>query len=209
MKAKEILLAVFLLGIAIFSVFLYGSSLRERYTLVATLEKMEAQMQTLENEKSDLQSSLEKEKEIHNALADENRGLKDSLKENNERVAALEAELREASRVASELNGQIAALKAENASLTEKKEKLALELVQVSFEKDQINARLSSLSELKKAIKELRTKMRHAHVAMNKLEQTDRAVIAGNRGYLLKDGKLTSRPRIRIEVEPVSRKKSE
>lgn len=53
--------------------------------------------------------------------------------------------------------------------------------------------KLSSVDELKKAIRELKR----------------RAKIEGNRGFLIKDGQLTTPAKVKIEVIPAPRKNNE
>jgi hypothetical protein len=75
-------------------------------------------------------------------------------------------------------------------------------------DKKGLEAKLHSLKELKKAIREVKIDMRSekqeqllAKKQMQKEIDNDE-LLRGNRGILLKDGKSTYRPVIRIEVRP-------
>jgi regulator of replication initiation timing len=78
------------------------------------------------------------------------------------------------------LNSQFSILKAENNALLEDKQRL-------SQENDEMKMKLSSVNELRKAIRELKLKPR---------------IIEGNKGYLIKDGQPTVTPKVKIEVVP-------
>ena len=83
------------------------------------------------------------------------------------------------------------------------KEKLSLDFTQVSQENQALKARLSSVEELKKAIKEVKRQMRSSIVEIKQEKETKtEAVIEGNRGFLLKEGKIIYPAKVKIEVVP-------
>ena len=101
-----------------------------------------------------------------------------------------------------QLTLQIALSKAENTALREEKNRLSLELTEVSQERDTLKARLSSIPELKKTIKEVKVQIYKAKAVMREIAKK-RRVIEGNRGYLMKNGKPTFPvSKIKIEVMP-------
>jgi len=63
-----------------------------------------------------------------------------------------------------------------------------------------LKARLGSVAELKKAIRELRRQVRQVKREVIKRSEPAKGK-EGNRGFIIKDGKPTTLPRIRIEVE--------
>jgi superfamily II RNA helicase len=85
-------------------------------------------------------------------------------------------------------------LKAENAALIEQKDRL-------EKENDAFKAKLSSATELKKAIKELKKQAQKVGVSMIKKAQTEKT-LEGNQGYIIKDGLATIPAKVRIEVTP-------
>lgn len=173
MKIYKVILVALLVGVTIFSVFKYVSSLKEKRAILEILNQTKDQLQALEQE---------------------NLGLKDSLKVTAEKLAKKEEDFNQARQDIQELTSEIAILKSENTSLKEEEVKLKAQLTSVSQEKDNLQARLSSIAELKKAIRELKRQMR---VVRKKIEDK---IIYGNRGYLIKDGKPTYPAQVKIEV---------
>lgn len=199
MKAFKLFLFLFLLGVTIFSVFQYFSALKEKYGLLGTIEDMKAQVGDLEKEKLGLEVSLEKEKIINDRLSQENLDLKEILAASEEKLALLDAEFKETLEKVEELRAHIT-------DLENKKESLTLELGQVTAERDEDKVKMSSIPELKKLIKELKRKVHNTTKVVKEqikkqVEKVEK-VILGNRGYLIKDGKNTSSPKVRIEVMP-------
>jgi len=179
---KNILIAV-LLTITVFSVFEYILALREKEKLSNTLNRVKEQVVTLENEKQNLLETLKKEKEIQQKLTQRNSGLKEDLKAGKIRLTKLFRDVREKQRSIEQLTSRISNSKAENRALIGKDNKLRAELTRVSQENESLKAELSSIAELKKT-------------------QEYNKIVEGNRGFLIKDGKLTYPAKVRIEVIP-------
>lgn len=196
------ILIVILVTITTFSVFKYFSSLREKYDLLNTLNQTKEQLATLEKQRQNLLQDLEKEKQFQQKLAQENSGLKDYLKASKKRLTKLFADFGEAEKTIEQLGAKFSVLEAENTALREQRDKLSTQFIQVIQENDSLKARLSSITELKKAIKQLRRQMREVSREIKKRSQDE--VIEGNRGFLIKDGKSTYPPKVRIEVIPAS-----
>ncbi len=89
--------------------------------------------------------------------------------------------LSESEKRTEELNSQADILKAENNALSEERTKLAQDNEVLKF-------KLASITELKKAIQELKRLAR----------------LEGNRGFLIKDGQSTFIAKVKIEVTPAS-----
>lgn len=202
-QIKNILI-VLLLTITAFSVFKYIWSLKEKYDLLNTLNQAKEQVATLETQRQNLLQDLKKEKELRQQLIQENSGIKEHLRASKKRLTELFAEYEGIQKKMEHLNSQVALLKAENTALIEKENKLA----QLSQENDSLKARLSSIPELKKAIKELKGQM---HKAGKEIKQGIKPgkIIEGNRGFLIKDGKFTYPATLKIEVIPVPQKNNE
>jgi chromosome segregation ATPase len=195
-----VLVIAFLLGITVFSVYKYFDAVTQRETTINILDKLRVEAVQLENQNENLLESLGKEKEHTNQLSQENLQLSEDLKSKAEKLNQLDAQLQDTLR-------QIDGLSAQIFSLQNQREILTLQLAQVSDEKEQMKARLNSIPELKKAIRELKKQTHKTsravtkHVVMEKKEKP--AFITGNRGFIIKNGRPTSLPKIRIEVEPV------
>ncbi|MFH1889027.1 MAG: hypothetical protein ABH806_02920 [Candidatus Omnitrophota bacterium] len=195
LKSYKIVLVVFLLGITIFSLFKYLLMAREKYVLLNELNQAGEQVLALEER-------VQKEKELQNALAKENSALKDELMADTEKLTQLQINLQNSQKTIEQIIEQIALAKTENAALREEKGKIILKLNWVSQERDGLKARLSSLSELKETIREVKIRTQKAKSIINKITESKRA-IAGNRGYLVRDGESTfTGAKIKIEVMP-------
>ena len=195
-KNYKIILTALLVGITIFSVFKYVAALKEKYDLLKNLNQVKGQVAALEQ-------AIEKEKELQKAIAQENSTLKDELKTNTDKLTQLDVDLQNSQKTIEQLTSQIALSQAENTALREEKDKLTLELAQISQERDTLKARLSSIPELKKTIKEIKLQIRKTKVMMREITEK-RRVIEGNCGFLIKNGKTTFPiTKIKIEVMPV------
>jgi len=203
MKNYGVILIALLTGITIFSVFKYVSSLREKNDLTLALSQIKNQATALENERQNLLQELEKEKQLQQQLHEENTGLKESLMEGEEKLAKINADFAHTQEVLEQLNSQLANLKEENTLLKEEKDKMNIQLAEVTQEKDDLKARFSSVAGLKKAIRELKIRMRKVGVEIKRKVKYEK-IIEGNRGFLIKDGKTTFPTKVKIEVVPVS-----
>ena len=184
----KIILIAFLVGIIIFGVYKYILSLKE-------------QISALENEEQALLQTLEKERELEQKLTQENTELQDNLRVSEEKLAKLNEDFQEVHNMIEKLNYKVSILKAENIVLREKRQNLMLELARISQEKENLRAKLNSIEELKKAIKELKGQMHKIGTKMEKRVEAEK-IIEGNRGFLIKDGKPTYCVKVKIEVKP-------
>lgn len=71
-KPKLIFVVLLLLGITLFSVFKYFSTLKEKNDLSVSLEKIKAEATALDAEKQNLTRSLQQEKQLKEQLAKQN-----------------------------------------------------------------------------------------------------------------------------------------
>lgn len=199
------ILIVLLLTITVFSVFKHILALKEKDELSNTLNQVKKQAATLKKEKQNLLETLEKEKELQQKLAQQNSILKENLKAGKIRLTKLFRDVFEKQRSIEQLNSQLSISKAENKALIEEENKLKAELTRVSQENENLNAKLSSIAELKKAIRELKKMRKVSKVSIEiKQKEQNEKIIEGNRGFLIKDGKITYPAKVRIEVIPAS-----
>ncbi len=174
---KITLFIVFLCCLTVFSVVRYAAAVKEKHGLMNTLNQVKAQVVILEKEKQNLLQSLEKEKVAQKKLAQDKLALKDYLKASKARLIRL------FKAYASEKKA-IGALKAENKILIRNRQELYKQ--NKAFKR-----KLSSVEELRKAIKEVDAQM-----------QKYKTETLGNRGFIIKDGKPTCAAKIKIEVDP-------
>jgi len=200
LKNKEIIknmLIAFLATLAIFSAFRYISALKEQCLLTDGIREANEQVAVLENQNQNLLQQLEKEKAAQEELIQKNSQLKDILAASKDRLAGLFKD-------ATTLNSQVALLKAENTALTEQREKLKAQLAQSHQENEQLNEKLNSIAELKKAIRQIKKKM---HTVATKIQETankKEIIVEGNRGFIIKDGEAIYPAKVKIEVAPAN-----
>jgi len=201
-QSKNILVILLLLSAAAFSIFKYLTVLKERDNVLGSLAKVKIELTGLEAEKQSLIRSLEEEKEQKGQLTEQNKALKENLETYAEQLAQLEEGLVQAQNVLRQLSSQFAILKAENTALQEEKISLKDLVVRLSQENAEYGSRFNSVSELKKAIGDLKTKMRQAKRKI-KNKSVALGYIEGNKGFVVWDGKSTHPAQVKIEVEPV------
>jgi len=185
---------VFLLAVTIFSIFKFVSTLKEKYALQEALGQAKAQVADLEKQKQKLLQDIEKEKALTEKLSADKAAIKDNLKASLRRMGKLRKDFSNAQGALKEMESRIGLLKAENSALQTEKEKIVQE-------NDTFKARTHSAAELKGALQELR---KQAYEVSGKIrEKSDiEKGLEGNRGYVLKEGKLTYAPKVKIEVTP-------
>jgi hypothetical protein len=166
----------------------YVSELKARFRLQDSLTQAQGKVAALTEEKQNLLQELGKEKELNGQLAARNAMLKDYSRASKARMTRL---FRDNSKIQNEfedINAKFAILKAENKALIDSHKRNYIE-------NGQLRLKLSSVVELKKAIRELRMK-RPAALGL----ETE-----GNRGFLIREGRPTSE-KIKIEVFPAKTK---
>ena len=185
---KNILLILFI-GITVFSMARYMSELKARYRVQESLTQAQGQITVLAQEKQNLLQEIEKEKALKEQLAQKNKNLKDYLMAGKRRITRLFHDNSKTQGSLEELNAKLFILKAENKALIDSHKRIYAENAQFKL-------KLSSIAELKKAIKELKAR---------KLEVPEMEA-DGNQGFLIKDGRSTAVDRVKIEVIPAQTK---
>jgi len=186
---KNIVL-ILLLGITVFSAVKYVSELQARYRLQESLAQAQGQITVLSEEKQNLLQDLKKEKELKAQLELKNAKFKDYLRASGNRIRRLFQGNAKIQNNLEDASASLSILKAENRALIDSRKRIYLE-------NEGFKLKLSSVAELKKAIKELRAKKRRS----SDLETE------GNQGFLTKDGQLTTLDKVKIEVIPAQTKK--
>lgn len=181
---------ILLLGITVFSMVKYVSELRARYRLQDNLVLAQGQITVLAQEKQNLLQDLKKEKEVKEQLELKNAKLKGYLRASGNRVRRLFQDNAKSRNNLEDAGSRLSILKAENRALIDSRKR-------VYMENEEFKLKLSSVNELKKAIKELR----------GKKHRNPDSVAEGNQGFLIKDGRLTALEKVKIEVIPAQTKK--
>lgn len=197
MYRLKVIFVFFLIGATIFSIFKYGVSVKEKEELEFNLNRTKEELTALETEKQKLLDDLSLRQE-------ENIVLQGSLEQAEQKITALNADFQRVHLAVEELNSQISILKAENTALRDGEGVLKTQLSQLSQENEAFKTKFSSLAELKSAIRDLKQKMRRARretiPAIKGIKSA--RIVEGNRGYLVKNGKVTYPAALKIEVEP-------
>ncbi len=178
---KNIVL-ILLVGITVFSMVRYMSELRERYRLKESLTQAQGQVTVLVQEKQNLLQELEKEKKLE-------ANLKDYLRASKNKITRLFQDNAKTQASLEEVSAKLSILKAENRALIDNRKR-------VYVENKQFKLKLSSIIELKKAIRELKAN-KHKDSGAGK---------EGNQGFLIKNGQPTTAEKVIIEVIPAKTK---
>jgi len=121
-----------------------------------------------------------------------------------DRLDTLNAEFSRVVKEIEELNARVSVAQAENTALLSENNSLKTQLSEVAQEKEMLQARLSSIAELKKAIREVKKQMRQARRDITAAVRPQEArIIEGNRGFIIKNGLPTYPTRVKIEVRPL------
>jgi chromosome segregation ATPase len=203
MKNKKAIIIAVLAGITVFCVYKYIASVQENNSLSVNIQRLNIDIQALEGEKNGLVADLGREKEINNALNQDIAGLKDNLTQSQEIIVKLETDFQDSRKAIEDLNSAFSLVKAENTALRDQVQGLQLDISQTKAEKEQMQAQLSSIAELKKVIKDLRHKTRLVKKQVQNRIETKEKMVLGNNGFLVKNGKSTFFGMIKIEVEPL------
>lgn len=193
-KYGMVILLAFLIGVTLFSVVKYISVQRENNYLYSNLNNLKNQLDSLETQRQNLLQTIEKQNQ-------QNSQLTEALKLSQDKLTKMEADFSVARKSIEELNSQVSLLKTENIGLIGQNDNLKLQMTQVSDERNELKARLSSLAGLKKAIRDLKTKMHLTKIELRKQANTQ-MLLEGNRGFIIKEGKYTYPLKVKIEVNP-------
>lgn len=203
---KEMLknnLILLLTAITIFSVFKYVLSAKERHNLANNLNGANVEIAFLKKDKENLTQELNQKSNSEKQAAAEVLALKGYLRAGKKRLTKLFVERTEAQKKAEDANLKFALLKAENSALIKQRGKLHDQLAQVSQENNSLKSKLSSVAQLKKIISALTQNKNRIYARVDRRPQADKA-IEGNRGFLIKDGKITYPAKVKIEVTSAS-----
>ncbi|MDP2044229.1 MAG: hypothetical protein Q8K15_03560 [Candidatus Omnitrophota bacterium] len=196
---------ILLLSITAFSMVRYVSELKARYRLADSLAQAQGEIAILTQEKQNLLQELEKEKGLKEQLALKNANLKAYLRAGKNRIARLFVDSSRIQNNLEDVRARLSILKVENSVIIDSRKRIYLE-------NEELKAKLGSVVELKKAIRELKARKKKRKATVLKTE--------GNQGYLIKQGQPTSpaKPqgnglasdsqshKIRIEVFPAQTK---
>ncbi|TBR16638.1 hypothetical protein EPO66_04360 [bacterium] len=195
------IIILLLLGLAVFGIVKYIILQREKYDLLESVKQMKVQLAQLENEKQGIKRSYEEEKALHLAAQEKNVQLEGSLKSTQEQLDKITLDYQGLKEDVEKLNAEVSAVKAEKTFLAEENDELQVKLSGAKNENESLIARLTSIPELKKAIRELKKQMRNAGHEIKKKIMSEKKII-GNQGFVIKQGQPTVSSKVKIEVQP-------
>ena len=199
----------FLLGASLFGIYKSLELLKKNGDLSRTVEGLKLSLVTTQAFLNETKESL-RESQINNAK------LEGEMNDLNSKLAEKEKAVQEYRRNISELSRKLAEAAEVNESLAVKNKEAGDQLIRLEFENGEMKKKLSSVQELRKAIKELKIKMREAkknkrpaHAEKKQVltlpKEITEAVLRGNQGYFVKDGKSTFEA-VDIKVLPAESK---
>jgi hypothetical protein len=165
--------------------------------------RLRVQAVQIQEQRARAMKNLETEYAKQKALEDDKTALQGQLRVSQEALQKMQADLKAAQETLDDLSSRLSVAKAENIELNRKLGEFKQEAESSTQAKEALQARLNSLVELKKAIRELRRKLSKARPEIANRIRQDRIII-GNGGYMIKDGKPTYPARVKIEVVPLS-----
>lgn len=200
-KLRNVLIA-FLLGAGLVSVLHYSFLLQEKAGLSRALEEVNARILVLEKDKAHLVQSLNAGREALKKLDEEKTLLDRTIEAQGKSISALTVELEKTNGRLEELNSGYSLLRCENTALK-------AQLFFVAREEAKMRYSMTSLPELKKAIRGLKKKKTRVPASpVVRKERPKRAaegqILEGNKGFLTRNGKPTFVKTIKIEVVPTS-----
>lgn len=184
---KNSALAIIIIGLLAFGLWRYWVIAREQKIVAIKLQEAQNRLTSLESEKAVLRQELDKELKMKEDLLGEKARLETDLAAKTEEFNQQGARLAE---VESALN-----------RVEAEKEQLGGQVAVLTQEKEQLEAKLSSVEELKKVIKELKIKMRQMKSRVMKIIEP--RYTYGNKGYIVQNGVSTYLLRKKIEVTPL------
>lgn len=195
-----ILIVVFLCGLAGFSVYRYLNIKTDFSRNIRQLKELDVKNITITKE-------LEQKTVQITALSEENNTLKQEISKNEANLSELQAELGQSRDELSGLKASINELTDENRFLKEQESVLKAKLEELSGEKAGLEAKISSVNELKRMIKDL-IKQKKAQRRRQSLPKESSVSgvenIEGNRGYIIYQGQPTSKGKVFIKILPAN-----
>ena len=200
---------IFLLGcLFVFGGFFFAL----RYiNLIQEKKKVEFQLKEVKVQVAFLEGNFKQETELRQKLDEEKTTLTASLKGAEETIADLNAKNAQSQEHLFSLIKEIEAMESSNSRVKEEMTQTQEKLDALLGRNIELEARLSSVPELKKAMRELKLKMKKTSYNYKlkpmqfkeKRLPWDEENMDGNSGFIIKNGVPTYKGRVKIEVKPL------
>lgn len=156
------------------------------------------------------QDEVTQEKKEKTWLQDELKTTRGELADTNRNLRTCQGKLDFVNKKISVLRDSNASLSGSNAALIIARQGLEHKIAILQEEKRIVEARIHSLSELKKAIRQVKIEMRGDRIKQYKerirqQEEMDKLETArGNQGFLTKNGEYFYKPKVNVDVRPAN-----
>ena len=200
---------IFLLGcLFVFGGFFFAL----RYiNLIQEKKKVEFQLKEVKVQVAFLEGNFKQETELRQKLDEEKTTLTASLKGAEETIADLNAKNAQSQEHLFSLIKEIEAMESSNSRVKEEMTQTQEKLDALLGRNIELEARLSSVPELKKAMRELKLKMKKTsyNYKLKPIQFKEKRLswneegIDGNSGFIIKNGVPTYKGRVKIEVKPL------
>ena len=208
-------IAALLLGVSVFGMSKAFILLKQNTSLESSLENTQEDLAQVQVSLEDTQKSLAESYAVKTKLEEEVNALKTQVAQNEKEIQMQLGQI-------AQLTGKAQETAQVNVALLQEHNVLNDRMMRLELENAEMRKTLSSVSELKKALKELRTKVRKAVlIKETKVVKTKKIVVfpkpaissvpkevvvtneVGNKGFLVKGGQSTFKSFIEIQVIPV------
>lgn len=212
--SKLTFIIAFLLGISIFGLYKSLELLKKNISLTSSIGELDKELTVVS-------ASLKETKDSLGESQQRNARLEDDINSLGVNLSNTEKEVQKQQRNASILFEKLNEATDANDALVARNEEMEDAFIRMSFENSELKKKFSSVSELKKAIRELKVaaaKAKKGRLAEKQKKQVPRSAKAkakvktkdaseaqspGNRGFVVKDGQSTFQGIVNIEVLPV------
>ncbi len=175
----------------------------ENRQIATELKTTQRQLETEETLRQEAESALEVKQQEVETLAHEKQALGDELEQVRVSLAQSGEELEAAKERLTALETYNLNLAKDVALLTQTKATLESQVKEIAQERQRLEERLHSLTELRKAIREVKHEM-HAKKVTERRKQDQEDLETGNRGYLVFQQQSTLGSRVKIQVLPAA-----
>lgn len=190
-----ILIIIFLCGLAGFSVYRYLGINKDLF-------HNRRQIIELQDRNRVVSDRLERQIVQGAQLVREKKVLKQEININRQKLSQLKLELAESRQDLADLTRVSEEFKRANQALRQEQEDLRVKIEGLSRQKDALLAKLSSVEELRRIIKDLKRTKTPNRQSLGQGKIKD--IKQGNRGYVIYRGRSTYRPQLSIQVKPAN-----
>ncbi len=168
-------------------------------------------MKLSQNTLRHIQTKIDQEKKEKEQYKFQVDNLNLNLESANKQLEATNQQLEDANKQLTLAKTQLEKLKileADNADLSFVKQELERKILNLENEKQVIEAKLHSLTELRKLVRQVKAEIHEQNIQQyfakkqQQKEFDEQAALIGNRGFITKGNKSTYKATIRIEVKP-------